>query len=862
MPNSAIPRVSFIFKFSCTYSQLIRLRFIAYVCSGQKMSIWLVGIPMYRIKKLPDNFLLFSLLYLFSIQCFAAPPWASRESLNNIAPIPVAEVVNKGNKLLSRALEFEKKVLAVGKKGLDVSREKNVISLVRLYVDFSRWDASHPEILEKPFRMWIERKGQAFARSGGQSFDINEEVQKSPAVMLYRLKIMLDRAEYQLQRVLKDEINRPEYISASPSELKLSDGYLRHQSPDYSGQVFFPAGFNSKTLVNQYPHLLIGETFAVGGIWTRGLSEADTYDNQHLKNLVKANKLIKKHDLLVDVLVGSAFPKWVLKKYPEGNTGLGHGADFDISHPMAKPIFRRIFAAHMPLLKPIEDNILSFNLANEPAWLTAKSPYVEKKLGYPSQHTMQKFRHWLQKKYADIAVLNKEWDADFADFKSIQDYAGDNEDSVRWYDWCKFNQDRVTDWFTFLKTEVNKYFPGKPTHIKVINENTINGALVADGVEDHYKLLSNRHNGLDREAMIELTEFNGADTRILSGVSFPVRHKFDGSKEYGIQWLGQSIAFDFQKSLAPDKMLFDSEWHSMSTIAFRDPYLSGSHMAASVWLAHIFGMGANKVWYWGRKGNEIDKRWYSAAFGSFAFNPEVMEAYINSMIDVNALSPNIEAIVKAPRQVAILYSEDSAIQGVPHLNTMLAAYEALIFLGYKPGFLTEKMIAAGKGNNYQWLIIPEVQSISDELRSDFEKFHEQGKKITFLGKGNFTRYQNGRMRTGSAPSFFAPDKEIEVGPVRNLMSDLLMSTPKGLEPEIACLNNDGAPSFGLICRTGVHKGKTVAFIINVTKQKLDFTPQIKGKLITRARDMMTGTDYSKQKFSLQPNDFIILELIN
>ena len=66
---------------------------------------------------------------------------------------------------------------------------------------------------------------------------------------------------------------------------------------------------------------------------------------------------------------------------------------------------------------------------------------------------------------------------------------------------------------------------------------------------------------------MELLEVNGCDTRVLDkGSTLP--HPLERPKDYAIQWRNQSLCFDFMRSVAPDKLLYDSEWHSLQTIKY------------------------------------------------------------------------------------------------------------------------------------------------------------------------------------------------------------------------------------------------------------------------------------------------------
>ena len=78
------------------------------------------------------------------------------------------------------------------------------------------------------------------------------------------------------------------------------------------------------------------------------------------------------------------------------------------------------------------------------------------------------------------------------------------------------------------------------------------------------------------------------------------------TRHYSSDWLSQSTSLALQKSLAPRKLLIESEWHLFSAGTWpRRRWDDEAITHCRVWLAVLSGQGGAATWYWGRNGRAL-----------------------------------------------------------------------------------------------------------------------------------------------------------------------------------------------------------------------------------------------------------------
>ena len=489
-------------------------------------------------------------------------------------------------------------------------------------------------------------------------------------------------------------------------------------------------------------------------------------------------------------------PSWVNDKWP-GSTNDSTSFNKFINYDMDSPGF---VGAFVPLLQQVASFVgphpafHSFMLCNEPYFYGASAAF-----------SLPKYRTWLAAAYSNnVSALNGGWGtayAFFADVGASHLRVPDNWGSTRpaeQYDFSAWNSARVVSWAATMDAAVRAGAPSALTHIKFIDE------LIASP-----DLLQPHHLGLDREALLGALSANGCDSSAndppRNGVSTKT-HPARGSANcdealhsvypYGLTWLDVSLAYDFQRSLAPSKPLIDSEWHSDST-ASPAAMMAAAHAYGGLWLLALQGLAATQQWYWGRLGgtgppSEDGGKWTWEWFPySIAQQPALLDATARALGELNAIAALIPplvlgstssgtstrgnsdnadnaaatatatadnstpasaaAIAIAPfRPLAILWSEASAALDVEgSLCTTVVAYEAAFFLGLPIGFVTdaglsgegsrdsttcEGLMHAAAARNVS-LIIPAVSHVSDATVACIAAFAAAGGDLVLIAGG-------------------------------------------------------------------------------------------------------------------------------
>lgn len=371
----------------------------------------------------------------------------------------------------------------------------------------------------------------------------------------------------------------------------------------------------------------------------------------------------------------AAMPVWAEAKFRGINPvrPTGHFFNYDIDHPAARVLWAALFNSLLPQIGS-HPAIYGYLLANEPEFPSFEGQYVYAKL-----------HQWLIRKYNatepyNVSLLNSAWGSHWNSFDAVANltfapsqwatWRPNNVSVQQWVDMDAFNKWRVTDFFTFLHDSihdaVNRQQPPhqqqrmiSDCHVKVSNAGHPWGSLPAAGI--------------DRLALMDLTELNGCDTRMWPSdeTHLPFPQHLRGT--YALDWVPLSAAYDFQRSVAPSKPLLDSEWHSLSTVHFRMENAPVSHhyLGSALWLARLHGQAGLEMWYWGRKSDGaafsggkpsvMDRS--SGSWFPYSLSAEAaqFDSFLRAHASTNSVADTIVAAANTPREVWILHSPLSAL---------------------------------------------------------------------------------------------------------------------------------------------------------------------------------------------------------
>lgn len=238
---------------------------------------------------------------------------------------------------------------------------------------------------------------------------------------------------------------------------------------------------------------------------------------------------------------------WTRTQYPEINDGIRVFNKYDIDHPLVKQwetfLFENVLsnAAQVAVSESVPRSHL---LNNEPRFPIRQGN--SDSTNNVSSYTFTNFSNWLSNKYSTVTGLNTNYGTSYANFyqAATNNYVIDDGVSESfqggpiWYDWCKFNQERVNDWFYFLDAGVHAVDSAGLTHIKIWGGGSIHVAY--------------QDQGIDYEYLAKLVDIPGSDAQFI-----PSTIDYDGitswneewKTRYMFDWRQQAVMMDFTKSI-------------------------------------------------------------------------------------------------------------------------------------------------------------------------------------------------------------------------------------------------------------------------------------------------------------------------
>ena len=664
-------------------------------------------------------------------------------------------------------------------EGIDVARERVTITTARLFLKYADWDAAHPAELRAAIGGWwrVRKQAERLAR-------------ELPARELRDVQVMLAEACRELAEVRRRPGSRRAVPSTDVSDLAVAGGYFR-----YRRRPVFPSSFvwmpDDEQLNRAYGR--------IGG----------TYFHQaHLQPDGKTVRLRYRPggpgEPMGYVFLGhTRMPKWVLREHPDIAIGSRHFTPYDIDHPAAREIWRSVLAAAVPRLAGRKVSQGGYLLANEPHWFSAKGEWAT---GPVSKYTRAKLRAWLKDRHKQIGTLNALWGTKFASFADVSvevPIDANLRGTPKWYDWCRFNMHRVTEWFAFLKAEIRRHDPAAKVHIKLI--------------PGHFAYGSRSH-GLDFEALLGLQEIIGCNAKVINA---PDRITLDDwSDRYACNWRSLAMPYDFFRSVSPGKLLFDSEFHGLSTVHWRDPNLPPEYVRCIYWLAHMHGMGMNQTWYWGRNVDGSPKTQSSSGFhASNLTQPRVLNAFGRTMKELNAFAPEVVALATQPRPIRLFYSETAAIQDAAYMDHVFGAYRMLYHAGIPLGFVTGSGLAEATARELRsWpvVVVTHANHVTAADRKALTRYLSQGGTVVLSGLGSLQGDEYGRLHgadLGAGKGRLLRARHADGAMVRDLVAGALRRA--GVSPVLSLRESNAVGRPGCVWRTAPWEDGHIVLIINL-----------------------------------------------
>lgn len=540
----------------------------------------------------------------------------------------------------------------------------------------------------------------------------------------------------------------------------------------------------------------------------------------------------------------SAVPSWAKDEQPEITQGPGiKYTMYDINHPLTRKIQSDLLAATIPLMAGKQYTKLGYMLCNEPHWNTIKKTWAS---GPISDLAANEFKIWLQKKHGNITQLNQLWQTNFDNFSTMtvpQDIEQSQQGSAQWFDFESFNMDRVTDWFTFLKTEVKKHDPEAKTHLKIMPN------LWTDNKRDH---------GIDMETLTRNSDIIGNDAS--SGGALSWGKPQEWQKNYNYDWIEMCMSYDFYKSISPEKIMFNTEGHFLSTGKFRDLYQTKDYVRCNYWQAYVHGLTAIQSWYWCRRedGTSRQNEDSNGYAGSNNHQPRVVNEVHTTLADLNSVSDIIMRLQRQEKPIRIFYTKASSINKPNHMNDIFKTYQALFFEGIPLGFATQGIIQHNPNKLAETILITQTPQVFNADLQALQTYLDQGGQIIMDQNSLQTNEYNQPLTQKLNPSKGQITIVNSVAQMKNKALEILKQANK--LPALSLTQTNGLDQKGCDWRVLTTNQTHILNIANYGKNEATITLTLpNGKTPTTVTNILTAENLSPT-FQIKPTIVYLLEV--
>ena len=726
--------------------------------------------------------------------------------------------------------ELEKLIKKAEKKGIDVLKEKTTVRTAEVFLKFANWDEKNVEANTK-----LYKKVPSFKKEAVKMAEDLADFERRDVVL------MLDEATEYLNLLLKKKAFRQPSVKVDWTKVTVDNDQLT-----FNNRPVFLADYtwkpNTKEL-NEYHGNQDGFFLTPSYV----VKEDGTINPKRMEALNSKS----------DGSMGFIFmnhkgvPKWSKEKFgPDFSMREDTYTAYDIDNPGARYIQEKLLEGVVPKMAGKKFTKLGYMLCNEPHFFTYKDT-KRKKLpwasGGVSQFTIDKFKVWLQEKHTSIDNLNSTWETNFASFDDVQIEIPIDislKGTPIWFDWASFNMDRVTEWYSFLKSEITKHDPEAKVHLKIMPN------LWTDNKRVH---------GIDLEALTDLSGIIGNDSGADHTYTWGKPHEWE--KHYAFEWRELCMGYDFMKSVSPNKINFNSELHYLSTVRSRNLFLDPMYARASFWLAHSYGMTASQIWYWPRTADGSisnkakDDKGYA---GSNNQQPRVTNEVATTLIDLNSNSEEIMSMQRQRKPLRLFYSKTSAINKKEHMDDLFELYEALTFEGTSLGFVTENIIKKQDNNNWDVVLIYKTPFVTNDELNALQVYLDNGGTVIVDDK-SLLNNEYGKTVSSLKESKGTIIKLNAVSKIKERALSILKE--KNLLSEVSISETNAIGTKGCIWKVVKNEaGNNVLSVVNVGKSDATLKIELKGKSNIICKDLIDGIEVSSNP-TLKPHDVFFVEII-
>jgi len=744
---------------------------------------------------------------------------------------PVADLAVRLDKLKKRMEVLSGKIAQVEEANKDASMQRISLVVAELFSTYILPDA------ERNIKIYQRLKFSDFVIIGKE--EVKKRIHDLPEFEISECERIVENAIAELTPI--DNLRNKGYYRKDVFYKENAQIDIQNGSFTLNGK---PTFFNGILSAPHQTMKLLGGNLTYTYITSLLNKDWEFSDKKNIKQPDSA----KSNGLFVSPMIHSPdIPKWLTDATPGllvwNSWWRGY---FDIDNPIVKLYYTSLGAHAAAQVKNLP-NVFCYNIMGE--------QHCNPSFKGPA--TQQRYANWLNWHFSgELEQLNRTWNKSYKDFEAAaQDSDSDSKSKGMLYCWNLFNQWRLT--------QLNKWIIDGIRQNDTISQARYytcwpaSGCLIGQSVGGWHSRM-----GVNLEDVIDQSSVPGWD-----GGFFPheatesERYWPEEREKYNLAWRDEMTYYDFAKSVAPNRPIFDPEWHMIASVRHQSPLgISSDYIRLGLWMEHFHGMGAHVMWWWGRPRGITP---YKIEFlGGLLTQPQLLEGWARTMLELQRLAEYITLFPVQERKVRILYSEASAIiDGGGYSNVLREAYEALYFQDYPVGFITEKMIAAGGLKNCALLIVPNTRYTCDSTVCEVMQFIKNGGRVAVIGKDSFKFDEYGRVRKID----FMEDATIIAGNSASEWKDRFdgLIAEAGVERPIRVLDSDGKTIEGLEMRTVRKDDKRIVYLLNLKHSPVALELRRKNGSIPKVRDLINDRDLDLNKtINIPSRGIMFLEVKN
>lgn len=508
------------------------------------------------------------------------------------------------------------------------------------------------------------------------------------------------------------------------------------------------------------------------------------------------------------------FPSFVLEMYPEINYNLSYGfIKYNIMDERAKQVIEAYLRAIIPRIKDYT-SLGSLCVSNEPQFWTKQARDFYQPL----------WEEYIKEKHGTIEALNVAYGTEYADFSECKiPTVGDN--LALYYDYKLFNDKNFSSWHKFMSDIIKEIAPDIPLHAKIMEFPGTTSGTTSLMVQDGTKL----------ENYIGVLDWNGCDGA----------NRYENNDSVGP--LVESFWYDYQRSIQNAPVInTEDHIHVNGSKIYTDEI--NDYAIQAMWEGAIHGRSYSDIWLWERHDGSNPSQSFR---GNISYRPDTLAGIGRATHDMNRLSYELVALQDEKADVALLYSDATAIYAKEFGNSVLQAYTGVMYAGKKALIVTEDLIE--KLAHYKALIIPRVLNAKESTVNAVAEFIRNGGKVFIIDENSLRYSEYGKPHNSEVLEYIYSNSEV----VRDVtFANTTFETPTkeelfvlisdfigkcGLDYITAVNAETGELAGQVVLDSAIYDGKLIVNVCNYAETK-DIKIKVGDKIVSESFDLIKYED--------------------